>query len=136
MREHGSFAYFAERAEGAEEPTMGYSLCMLVAGKKNLSSNYHDPYLLTIWRELGNWGAVAYELFHGYEDEPRRMPLTESSTSIRCVPAGFELGAPDVAPYIKRFADMRESLGLGEDNLIVVPQAEIDGRRIDTVDRI
>jgi hypothetical protein len=136
MRERGSHTYFAEHAEDSEALTMGYSLCMLVAGKKNLSSNYHDPYLLTICHELDNWDAVQYELFHGYEDEPRRMLLTQSSTSIRCVPSGFQLGSPDVAPYISRFNQAREVLGLDDDNLSRIPQADVSGRRVDTVDRI
>ena len=33
MRENGSNTYFAERADGTEQATMGYSLCMLRAGR-------------------------------------------------------------------------------------------------------
>ena len=32
MREDGSSTYFAERTDGTEQATMGYSLCMLRAG--------------------------------------------------------------------------------------------------------
>ncbi len=112
---------------------MGYSLCMLKAGKKMLSSKYRDPYLLAIWRELGDTDDVEDTLFTGYENQPRRLPLTRSGAAIRCVPSGFELSPPD-SPA-EAFKTVCEDLG-ANDGVVVVPQVEVDGRRIDTVDRV
>jgi len=136
MRENGSHTYYAERPEGAEQLTMGYSLCMLVAGKKSLGSYHHDPYLLTICHQFGDWDAVDYQLSYGYEDRPRLLRLAASETGVRCVPAGWELEAPIVAPHSERFAELRGNLDMDEDNLIAVPQTEVDGQYVDTVDRI
>jgi len=136
MQANGSSTYFAEITEGAEQPMMGYSLCMLRAGVSTLNSNYRDPYLLTIARQLEDSGVVEDKWFSGYETHPRRLPLTRSGTSLRCVPTGFELSSPPMDAYAGAFAAACSGLGVGEDDLVVVPQVEIDGRQVDTVDRI
>lgn len=40
MRDNGSSTYFAERFDGAEEAAMGYSLCVLRAGRTMLKNRY------------------------------------------------------------------------------------------------
>jgi len=133
MREKGSSTYYTEPTDGAEKPAMGYSLCMLKAGKKMLSSKYRDPYLLAIWRERGDTDDVEDTLFTGYENQPRRLSLTRSGAAVRCVPSGFELSTPD--PHTEAFETVCADLG-ANDGSVVVPQVEVDGRWIDTVDRV
>jgi len=136
MREKGSSTYYAEKPEGAEHAEMGYSLCMLRAGGRALNGYYRDPYLLAISQELEDGGAVEDKFFTGYETEPRRLPLTESGASIRCVFDGFELSPPPDERYAAKFAASREALDVGPDNVVAVPQVEVDGRWVDTADRI
>ena len=114
---------------------MGYSLCMLRAGLSSLNSSYRDPYLLAIWRELDDPSVVEDKWFSGYESEPRRLPLTQSGTAIRCVPAGFELTPPE-ANFAELFAAACVEIGSDVDNLVELSQAVVDGHRVDTVDRI
>lgn len=136
MREEGSSTYFAERTAGAERTTMGYSLCKLRAGGMMLNGYYRDPYLLAIWRELENPGVVEDTWFIGYEDQPRWLPLTQSGVGIRCVPSGFELSPPQLPDDAERFAVACADLGADADNLIRLSQVEVDGGKVDTVDRI
>lgn len=136
MRSNGSSTYNAEIAEGAEQPVMGYSLCMLKAGVGSLNSKYRDPYLLAISRQLEDRAVVEDKWFTGYETNPRRLPLTRSGASLRCVPAGFELAPPPTDAYADTFAAVSSGLGVVANNLVVVPQVEIGGRQVDTEDRI
>ena len=115
---------------------MGYSLCMLRAGGRALNGYYRDPYLLAISRELEDGGVVEDKWFTGYETQPRRLPLTRSGASIRCVFTGFELSPPPAGIYSEEFAAASTALGVGADNLLPVPQVEIDGLKVDAVDRI
>lgn len=135
MRGEGSNTYFAELLDGTAQAKMGYSLCMLRPSKVSLSSYYRDPYLLAITHELENRGVVEDELFSGYEDEPRRLPLTETGATIRCVPAGFEL-APPPTGHEEVFAAICSEVGADEENLVKLPQAEVEGQWVDTVGRI
>jgi len=125
-----------EWGDVAEQATMGYSLCMLRAGLSSLNSNYRDPYLLAIWSELDDPSVVEDKWFTGYESDPRRLPLTQSGTTIRCVSAGFELSPPPLAGDAERFAVASADRGLDANNLIRLSQVEVDGHRVDTVDRI
>lgn len=135
MREKGSNTYFTERTDGTEQARMGYSLCMLRAGLSSLNSNYRDPYLLAIWRELDDPSVVEDKWFTGYESDARRLPLTQSGTAIRCVPAGFELTPPE-ANFAELFATACIEIGSDADKLVKLPQAVVNGHRVDTVDRI
>jgi hypothetical protein len=135
MRENGSSTYYAERDEGAERAVMGYSLCMLRAGGQALNGYYRDPYLLAIAREVGE-GVVEDKLFTGYEWESRRLPLERSGASLRCVAEGFELFPPVIAEQADAFAAVCKQLSVSNDRLLPVPQAEIAGRSVDTIDRI
>ncbi|MEA5075419.1 MAG: DUF262 domain-containing protein [Coriobacteriia bacterium] len=136
MRADGASTYFAEPDEDTGQTVMGYSLCMLKPGRKSLSSYYRDPYLLTIHRELDDPGMLMDKWFSGYETEARRLPLARSGASIRCIPIGFELSPPPLSEDVPRFTAACIDLGADENNIIAVPQIEVDGRRIDTVDRI
>ena len=136
MRENGSSTYFAERLDESEKLTMGYSLCMLRAGGKALSGYYRDPYLLAIAQELGEGAGVQDAWFTGYENQPRRLPLTRSETSIRCLPAGFELVPPQLPSDVAVFDEVCVELGVPSDGIVTVRQVDIDGRPVDRVDRI
>lgn len=136
MREYGSSTFYSERAADMEQLAMGYSVCMMRAGINALNSNYRDPYLLAIAHELADKSVVEDAWFSGYEHIARRLPLTKSGATIRCVPEGFELTAPEVAPFAEVFEGMRPDIGCDADNLVRLPQASVDGRHIDTVDRI
>ena len=85
---------------------------------------------------LDNTPALLDQKFTGYENEPRRLPLKRSGTTIRCVPTGFELGPPPLAEDTDRFAAACVELGIGGDHLVAVPQVDVDGRLVDTVDRV
>ena len=52
------------------------------------------------------------------------------------MPAGFELSPPPLASDAERFAVACADLGADADNLIRLSQVEVDGYRVDTVDRI
>lgn len=136
MRENGSSTYFAERLDEGAPLSMGYSLCMLRAGGKALSGYYRDPYLLAIARELGEGAGVQDAWFTGYETQPRRLPLTRSETSIRCVNEGLELRPPPLPAHTEVFDEVSAELEMSADNIVAVPQVDIDGRPVDTVDRI
>jgi hypothetical protein len=136
MRENGSSTYYAERFDGAEHATMGYSLCMLRAGGRALNGYYRDPYLSAIRHELEDPAVVEDKWYTGYESEPRRLPLTRSGASIRCVPAGFELSPPPLDTDTERFIDVLAAIGATGSNLVMVPQVEVDGQPVDTVDRV
>jgi hypothetical protein len=136
MRENGSSTYYAERAEGTEQAVMGYSLCMLQAGGRALNGNYRDPYLLAVFRELDDPGIVEDKWFTGYETQPRRLPLTRSGAALRCVASGFELSPPPTTAHAEVFAAACADLGVDGDNIVAMPQVEVDGRPVDMVDRI
>ena len=136
MRGNGCSTYFAEPTDGAEHASMGYSLCMLRAGGRALNGYYRDPYLLAIREELTDASGVEDKWFTGYEDEPRRMPFIRSGASIRCVPTGFELSRPPLDTDGEEFATVCAEIDATVDHLVLVPQVEVDGRRVDTFDRI
>ena len=136
FREDGSSTYFAERSDDVEHVEMGYSLCMLKAGARAVNSRYRDPYLLAIWRELDNTSSVEDKWFTGYETQPRRLPLVRSGSAIRCVQAGFELSPPATEDHADAFAAACQDLGADANHVVAVAQVEVDGRQVDTIDRI
>lgn len=136
MRECGSSTYYSEHTGDMEQLAMGYSLCMMRAGINALNSNYRDPYLLAIIGELDDPSVVEDTWFTGYESYARRLPLTKSGATIRCIPEGFELAAPGVEPFDEVFRSACAEIGCDADNRIVLPQADVDGRQVDEVDRI
>lgn len=141
MRANGSSTYVAEPRVGADESAMGYSLCMLKAGGRAMHGYYRDPYLLAIQHQLDDQDVLLDTKFTGYENEPRRLPLTRSRTTIRCVDAGFELrGPPPESDLFAAFAAACVDLGVKLDpdgnGLLSVEQVEVDGVLVDTEDRI
>ncbi|TLM99275.1 MAG: DUF262 domain-containing protein [Actinobacteria bacterium] len=136
MRESGSSTYYTERDAKSGELTMGYSVCMMRAGVNGLNSNYRDPYLLAIVRELEDPSVVEDKWFTGYEDAPRRLPLVRSGASIRCVADGFELRVPELESFTGAFEAACATLGCDENNRIRLAQVEVDGRNMDAVDRV
>lgn len=136
MREHGSSTYFAERFHGEEKASMGYSLCMLRGGASALNGRYRDPYLLAIWRELEADSRIEDPWFTGYEDNARWLRLSRSGSSLRCVLAGYKLAAPQGDDRLGAFESVAQDLGADHENVIAVPQKEVDGRLVDSEDRI
>lgn len=133
MRDNGSSTYF-----DSEHLAMGYSLCMLKAGGRALNGYYRDPYLLAIARELAPEQAKVVEdkWFAGGAELPRRLPLSQSGTTVRCVTEGFELAPPPAGVHSEAFVAACGQLGVGADLLLTVPQAEVDGSPIDERDRV
>ncbi|KAB7739778.1 DUF262 domain-containing protein [Nostocoides sp. F2B08] len=108
MRAGASGRYYAHGRR------MGFSLTNLPGGKKYRNAYYHDPYLLTIYRELGEPDEVQRPSFSGYEWDPRWLRLAGSGVGIRCVPAGYELLAPRAAEHTDAFKDSTFALGAVE----------------------
>lgn len=106
MRENGSSTYFAEGG------SMGYSLCMIKPGYKTLQGYYRDPYLLAISGELDDSSIVKDKWFIGFETQPRRLPLSHSGATRRCVTTGFELSPPPDAAHSVAFATACAELGV------------------------
>jgi energy-coupling factor transporter ATP-binding protein EcfA2 len=128
MREGKSGIYFAEGG------SMGFRLCML--DKTQMNSWYRDPFLLAVWRATEVRDAVRYPVFMGYETDPRWMTLHASGARIRCITEGFLLMPPPDEAYQVAFATVCEAAGIGEDNLLRIPQEDRDGRPFDTLDRV
>ena len=74
--------------------------------------------------------------FAGGAELPRRLPLSRSGTTVRCVTEGFEPAPPPPGVHSKAFVAACEQLGIGADLLLTVPQAEVDGCPIDERDRV
>ncbi|GAA1243259.1 DUF262 domain-containing protein [Oryzihumus leptocrescens] len=120
---------------------MGYSVCMLRA--KQMNSLYRDPYLVAALREADVRDAVQDGTdgprFTGYATAERWLRLNASNTGLRCVEDGWLLDPPtgkdrDVFDQVRFGMD---GLTLTENGyLFAVPQTEVDGRAVDTVDRV
>ena len=115
---------------------MGYSLCMLRAGGRALNGYYRDPYLLAISRELEDATSSRTSGSWATRPNPADSRSLESGASIRCVLTGFELSPPPADEYAEVFAAACAELGTGSNNAVIVPQVEIDGRQVDTIDRV
>jgi Protein of unknown function DUF262 len=112
----------------------GYSVCML--DKTQMNSWYRDPYLFAIHRESGAGDNVEDPWFTGYETEPRWMRLKKSGTELQCVMEGFVLRPPPAPAYAEVFSQVCAGHGVGGDHVLLMPQAELDGRKLDTRDRV
>jgi hypothetical protein len=126
MREGGSGIYYSEGG------ALGYSLCMLRGGTSTLNSRYRDPYLLAIWRNLGNPDGVDDPWFTGHETIPRWLRLRRTGVGIRSVSTGFELSGPALDDFAELYDSLRRQLGASQGGIIEIKQ--MDGT--DTVDRI
>jgi hypothetical protein len=130
MRSGGSGIYFAEGGK------LGYSLCNLRGGMTQMNSRYRDPYLFSIWRQLGEPPEVENPWFIGYEWNPRFLTLTASGTGIQCFADGFRLSTPTDAESVSVFESALAELGIGDDGIFAVAQAAVGDRQVDVEDRI
>jgi hypothetical protein len=130
MREGGSGIYFAEGGR------LGYSLCNLRGNMTQMNSLYRDPYLLAIWRELGEPPDIDDPWFIGYEWNPRWLRLRASGVGLRCVEDGYLLSDPTDPESQSVFEEALAGLGIGDDRLLVVEQTAFGELKVDTEDRI
>lgn len=130
MRSGGSGIYFAEGGE------LGYSLCNLRGSMTQMNSLYRDPYLLSIWRQLGEPSELEDPWFIGYEWSPRFLKLTASGTGIQCFADGYRLSNPAESESVRLFEEALLELGIGEDRILAVAQRGVGDRHVDTEDRI
>lgn len=136
MRAGASGLYYAHGRR------MGFSLTNLPGGKKTRNAYHQDPYLLTIYRELGEPDEVQRPFFTGYEWEPRWLRLATSGVGVRCVPAGYELLAPTADEHADAFEASAHRLRAVETEgeeprlLVKVAKASDDETGPDSEDRI
>lgn len=128
MREGRSGIYVGENG------AIGYCVCML--NKSQMNSFYRDAYLLAIHRESGVGPAVEDPWYTGYETQPRWMRLKKSGAEMRCVKDGLVLRAPVVNGQAEVFLRVCREHGVGDNLVLLVPQIEHDGQRLDTRDRV
>jgi len=128
MREGSSGIYVG--STGA----IGYRLCMM--RKRQMNSNYRDPFLLAVYRESGVTAALEDPWFTGYETEPRWMGLLKSGAEIQCVTHGFALRPPKDAAEAATFARVCAKHGVGDDLVLSIPQTVRDSCSVDTSDRV
>ncbi|MHA7291498.1 DUF262 domain-containing protein [Arthrobacter sp. MDT3-24] len=130
MRSGGSGIYFAEGGE------LGYSLCNLRGRMTQMNSRYRDPYLLTIWRHLGEPTEVENPWFIGYEWNPRFLTLTASGTGIQCFADGYRLSEPAEGEYGPVYKEALLEFGISDNGILPVAQTAVGDRQVDTEDRI
>lgn len=127
MREGKTGLYAAPNA------VMGFDLRML--DKKILSSLHREPYVYAAWKTSGIGAAAADPWFRGHEPNGCWLTLVASATGIRCVDEGWKVRVPDDARSPEVHAILAKHK-VDDTGLLLVPQAEQDDRRYDTVDRI
>ena len=113
------------------EGQLGYTLWML--DRENMRGRLCDPFLKAI-HELSGVGDAA-DL--GYYE----LTLKTSETQVRSVPTGFAITEPVLDAHRTTFEGIRHERDLvvndtSDELLLVIPQREIDGFRLDTVDRV
>jgi hypothetical protein len=122
---------------------MGYSLCMLEG--EYLRGFYRDPYLQALVSEADAAGSMVGTdnggpWFIGLATNERWMQLKNSALQLRAVPAGFEIKPPLVEQHKSGFDSVvlgREDIEqAGDRHLLAIPQVNLDGELVDTVDRI
>ena len=116
------------------EGRLGYLVCMLHG--ERVSGDYRDPYLLAIHR-LGGIGEAAIDpWFRGYEHIPRWLSLKRSGAGIRCDEGGIALRPPLIDNGLEAFSRVCATHGVTAENVLPVPQVEVDGAPVDTADRV
>jgi hypothetical protein len=113
---------------------LDYNICML--NKIQMNSWYRDPFLLAIYRESGAEEDVEDPWFTGYETEPRWLRLKISGTRLRCAREGLLLHPPLAPTQAEAFSQVCADHGIGTDNVLLVPQVEQDGCKLDACDRV
>lgn len=105
---------------------LGYDVCML--DRRQMNSNYRDPYLYAMRRVAGVGAEVDDKKFTGFEHFERWMQLPRSGAAVRCVAKGIAVHRPTVEGKDAAFDGACASLGV-VDNLLAVPQeGDIDAR--------
>ncbi len=117
MRDGESGLYFTENG------VLGYSLCNLRGGKEQMNSRYRDPYLLSVYRALGEPEEIDDPWFVGYEWDPRYLTIRDTGLGVRCVDGGY---------IVRETTDDGEESEERHD----IPKAEVEGMPVDTADRI
>jgi len=112
---------------------LGYDVVML--DMTRLYSWYRDPYLLAILRESGVGSAVEDPWFMFDAIRPRWMNLVKSGVALRSVDEGIALRPPGLE-HAEAFARVCAQHSVSDDHVLRVEQAERDGRRVDTRDRV
>ena len=132
MRAGGSGIYFVE------EGKLGFLLCNLRGNRTQLNSMYRDPYLLTIWRELGEPQGIEDPWFQGYEWSERGMWLISSDSTFGCRTDGFYLSRPENPIFESAFDNLPQNYLDDEEEYVFfeISQVEHDGELIDVEDRI
>lgn len=120
----------------SEHDQLGYRMAML--RRWRLNSKYRDPYLLAVHEESGVGGAVLDTWFSGYvaANRPRWMKLSRSAVALRCLDEGFALREPPDPDHAEAFDEVCAHRGVGSDRMLRIPQTSVDGRLVDTADRI
>lgn len=113
---------------------LGYSVCML--DKTQMNSWYRDPYLFAIYQESGEEDAVEDPWFTGYETEPRFLRLRKSGTELQCMQDRLVLRPPSTPAHAEAFSQVCARHEVGADHLLLVPQVERDGGKLDACDRV
>lgn len=118
---------------------ISYELCML--RKTQLNSWYRDPVLLQVYSDSGAGAKAEDPWFYGWDYEPRYLTLTSSRTGLRSIEEGYEVRVPKSAKRLEKFArvaEARDDLHEYDDGrtYLEIPQKEIDGELVDTVDRV
>jgi hypothetical protein len=111
----------------------GYQICML--NKSKMSSNYRDPYLLSIVEKSNiATGKISdrWPWFYGYETDPRMITLTNSGIEIQCVDEGWKITNAPTDPVQKTSYDAICAKHKVNNGLLVVPQQN----GFDTLDRV
>lgn len=101
-----------------------------------MNSRYRDPYLLTIWRQLGEPTEVEDPWFFGYEWNPRFLTLAASGTGIQCFADGYRLSEPAESQYGPVYKEALLEFGIRDNEILPVAQTAVGDRQVDTEDRI
>ncbi|WP_437554781.1 DUF262 domain-containing protein [Sorangium sp. So ce367] len=120
---------------GSEGP-MSFRLCML--RRKQMNSNYRDPFLFAIYLRSGadQDDAVLDPWFTSYAYFERWLELGRDGVAIRCAEKGFVLRVPTDGAYAAALRRVASSYRMEADGLVRVPQAARGGVMVDTEDRV
>jgi hypothetical protein len=64
------------------------------------------------------------------------MRMKKSGTALQCVKAGLVLRPPPTPAHAEVFSRVCAAHGVGADHVLLVPQVERDGSKLDTRDRV
>ena len=122
-----------------------FALCMLEG--TGMNGYYRDPFLHAVANAAEATDDVTGTIenrpdgpwFTGSVQAQRWMRLHSNSVQIRCVPGGFEIMAPTNCDHKPAFERLVAACGLvrtGDLHMLQVPQVTVDGKLVDTADRV